>query len=71
MIASGANAAGSGVLQVYDLGKDGTGKPSEIYAVKDLTEAARNNPRGDCAADSYHLACMHACHVAILQRQVH
>eukprot|EP00891_Asterochloris_glomerata_P006724 jgi/Astpho2/6724/Aster-06743 len=31
---------------VYDLGKDGTGKPSELYTTKDLAEAARNNTKG-------------------------
>ena len=43
----GATATAVGVLQVYDLGKDGTGKPSEIYSTKDLTEAAKNNTKGD------------------------
>lgn len=38
------------VLQVYDLGKDGTGKPSELYTTKDLAEAARNNTKGDWTA---------------------
>ena len=54
-VASGDAATGTAVLQVYDLGKDGTGTPSEIYAVKDLTEAARNNTRGDWTAPS---ACL-------------